>query len=124
VRPGPTLQVAADNYFDSLLSQPLPLRQAHTARAFIGQREYAAAAAANRARESVSQAQSHTQHHLPPHHSSSHRSLSIPRARPVPAAMHRVEPLANQQPSGDDSFLNRIAFSRKAPENVEFKPYL
>ncbi len=118
IRPSPRVGVAADNYFDSLLSQPLPLRQAHTAHPSVGQREYAAAAAANRARESVSQAQSHA-HQYSRKDSSSQRSLSIPRARLVP-----TKPPADPQLSGEDTFLNRIAFSRKAPENVEFKPYL
>jgi hypothetical protein len=120
IRPSPRVGVAADNYFDSLLSQPLPLRQAHTAHPSVGQREYAAAAAANRARESVSQAQSHTQQYPTARKdSSSQRSLSIPRARLAPA-----KPPTDPQLSGEDTFLNRIAFSRKAPENVEFKPYL
>ena len=119
-RPGATADVAADHYFDSLLSQALPLRHAHTAHPSVGQREHAAAQAANRARESVSQAQSHTRQYAPRSDASSQRSLSIPRARPAPANA----PRAQQQPLCDDSFLNRIAFSRKAPENVEFKPYL
>ncbi len=124
IRPSPRVEVAADNYFDSLLSHPLPLRQAHTAHPSVGQREYAAAAAASRARESVSQAQSHTQQHMSRKDSSSQRSLSIPRSRNVPAHVQRAQPPAQAQPPGEDSFLNRIAFSRKAPENVEFKPYL
>ncbi len=124
IRPSPRVEVAADNYFDSLLSHPLPLRQAQTAHTSVGQREYAAAAAASRARESVSQAQSHTQQHMTRKDSSSQRSLSIPRSRNVPTHAQRAQPPAQAQLPGEDSFLNRIAFSRKAPENVEFKPYL
>ncbi len=119
-RPSARADVAADHYFDSLLSQPLPLRHAHTAHPLVGQREFAAAAAANRARESVSQAESHAQQYLPRNHASSQRSVSIPRVRPLPVNALRAQP----PPDCDDSFLNRIAFSRKAPENVEFKPYL
>lgn len=124
IRPSPRAQVAADNYFDALLSQPLPLRQAQTAHPSAGQREYAAAAAANRARESVSQAKSLSHQYPPRKDLSSQRSLSIPRGRVLPANAHLIQPAANPQLSGEDSFLNRIAFSRKAPENVEFKPYL
>lgn len=124
IRPSPKEQVAADNYFDALLSQPLPLRQAQTAHPSAGQREYAAAAAANRARESVSQAKSLSHQYPPRKDLSSQRSLSIPRGRVVPAHAHLIQPAAIPQMSGEDSFLNRIAFSRKAPENVEFKPYL
>ena len=124
IRPSPRVEVAADSYFDSLLSLPLPLRQAQTAHPSVGQREYAAAAAANRARESVSQAQSHTHQHPASKDASSQRSLSIPRARHVPVNCQRVLPPAPVQPPGDETFLNRIAYSRRAPGNVDFKPYL
>jgi hypothetical protein len=124
IRPSPRAEVAADNYFDSLLSHTLPVRQAQTAHPSVGQREYAAAAAASRARESISQAQSHSQQYLPRKDSSTQRSLSIPRGRNVPFQAQRAQPTTHAQPSGKETFLNRIAFSRKAPENVEFKPYL
>ncbi len=124
IRPSPRVEVAADNYFDSLLSHPLPLRQAHTAHPSAGQREYAAAAAASRARESVSQAQSHTRQYLPRKDSTTQRSVSIPRARHVPVQAQRAQPPTQAHLPSEDSFLNRIAFSRKAPENVDFKPYL
>ena len=97
IRPSPRVEVAADNYFDSLLSHPLPLRQAQTAHPSVGQREYAAAAAASRARESVSQAQSHSQQYLPRKDSSTQRSLSIPRARKVPIQVQRAQPPAQAQ---------------------------